>query len=83
MNLKKLICLLLALALAGTCLTGCRGSKEDPAASVGEQDTSAVEAPEEPHEVQVVDTLPEIQGGLEDEGALVIEVTAGSEIGGD
>ena len=32
MNLKKLICVLLALALAGTCLTGCRGSKEDAAA---------------------------------------------------
>ena len=84
MNMKKLICLLLAVMLVIVCFTGCRGKKEDAEAAADQAtDASTVQTEEPAYEVQVIDNLPEVSGGLEDSEELVIEVPEGSEIGGD
>ena len=70
MKSKRLICLLLALALMLVCLSGCRGRKE------------AAEQTEEPEVIEVVP--PAGQEGLTvDENPMVIEIPEDSELGGE
>ena len=97
MNMKKVICLLLALVLTAMCLSGCRGKKEEalaeePAVQVEPAETQPESKPEpepeekeEKQEITVVEEQPEEEvGGLEvEDGEFVIEVPEGSELGGD
>ena len=49
MQLKKLICLLLALILTALCFAGCRGKKEEPVEQTPAQvEPAETEEPEEP-----------------------------------
>ena len=90
MDVKHVLCLLLALTIVVMCFAGCRNKKEDELvttpdlqAAEAEQSSESEAEIETGSQDEAVDITPEIHGGLAEEGELVIEVPEGSEIGGD
>ena len=86
MNIKKLICLFLALTLMTVCFTACGGNKEQEQEQQQEKEQEQQqEQGKEQQQPEVIEVRPPSgqQGLTVDEEPLEIEIPEGSELGGD